>query len=130
MTSLRLLSSQFTFSISCSQTLPLGYAATVGTSAVGAVVAARRRHGRSPLVEKDSWRHGLWPSQRLHCRSGELVVSQAAILGVQIVLRRATVLRDIQWLLYYYCLLFVAFLLFLGFLLLLLWTHYFFFSNI
>lgn len=51
------------------------------------------------------------------------MVCQAAVLGVQIVLRRATVLRDFWRLLDYYRLLFGAFLLLLGFLLLLLSTH-------
>ena len=67
--------------------------------------------------------HGLRPPRRLDRASVELVVCQAAVLGVQIVLRRATVLRDFWGLLNYYCLLFGAFLLLLGFLLLLLLTH-------
>lgn len=122
-----MLSSQLTFGVCRPQTIPLGHAAAVGARGVGAVVvAAGRRHGRSPVAEKNPRRHGLWPSWRLHCPSVELVVCQAAILGVQIVLRRATVLRDFQWLLNYYCLLFGAFLLLLGFLLLLLLAHVFF----
>lgn len=121
---------RLTFGVCRPQTIPLGHAAVVGARGVVAVVvAAGRRRGRSPLAEKNSWRHGLRTSWRLHCSTIELVICQAAILGVQIVLRRATVLRDFQWLLIYYCLLFGAFLLLLGFLLLLLWTHIFAFSN-
>lgn len=116
-----LYSLRFTFGVCWPHTVPLRHAVAVGASGVGAVVG--RRHGRSPLAEKNPRRHGLWPSRRFHCPSVELVVCQAAILRVQIVLRRATVLRDFRGLLNYYRLLFGAFLLLLGFLLLLLLTH-------
>lgn len=119
-TSLTLL----TFGICWPPTIPLRHAAAVGAHGVGAVIGGG--HGWSPLAKKNSWRHGLRPCWRLHCPSAELVVCQAAILGIQIVFRWAAVLRDFQGLLHYYCLLFGAFLLLLGFLLLLLLVHCFF----
>lgn len=120
--SLPLLSSGLTFGVCWPHTIPLCHAAAVGARGVGAVVG--RGHGRSPLAEKNPRRHGLRSSRRLHRPSVELVVCQAAVLGVQIVLRWATVLRNFRGLLDYYCLLFGAFLLLLlGFLLLLLSTH-------
>lgn len=112
---------RLTFGVCWPDTIPLRHAAAVGASGVGAVVG--RRHGRSPLAEEHPWCHGLWPWWWLDGSSVELVVCQAAILGVQIVLWRATVLRDFWGLLNYYCLLFGTFLLFLCFLLLLLLTH-------
>lgn len=115
-----------TFGICWPHAVPFRHAAAVGAHGVGAVVG--RGHGRPPLAEEDPWRHRLGHSRRLDCSSVELVVCQAAVLGVQIVLWWATVLRDFTGLLYHYCLLFGAFLLLLGFLLLLLLTHHLFFT--
>lgn len=114
---------QLTFGVCWPRTVPLRRTAAIGTHGVGAVVG--RRHRRPPVAEEDPRRHGLRPSRRLDRSSVELVVCQAAILGVSVVLRRATVLRDFWGLFNYYCLLFGAFLLLLGFLLLLLLTQYF-----
>lgn len=116
---------RLTFGICWCKMITLGYTAAVGYHRIGAVVIpARRRHGWLPLAKKRPWCHGLWPSWCLHSPSVEHVICEAVILGVQIVLWWATVLRDTQWLLNYQCLLFgVFFLLLLSFLLFFLLTH-------
>lgn len=118
-------SSWLTFGICWCKMITLGYAAAVGNHGIGAVVVpAGWRHGWPPLAKKRPWCHELWRSWCLHSPSVEHLICEAVILGVQIVLWWATVMRDTQWLLNYQCLLFgVFFLLLLSFLLFFLLTH-------
>lgn len=87
-----------TFGVCWAHAVTLRHAAAVGACGIGAVGGG---HGWPSLAEEDPRCHGLRPSWWLDRSSIELVVCQAAVLGVQIVLRRATVLREFRGLLHY-----------------------------
>lgn len=70
----------------------LGDAVAVDTCEFGAVVVAAGRMD-GPLVEEDPGGHGLRPLGRSNGLAVERVIAPAVVLGLQIVLWRAAVLR-------------------------------------